>query len=50
LRAIEHGEKVQMVETTTQTHAVDTPEDLILVESLMKNDPLISQYKTEDSE
>ena len=44
LRLIEHGEKIRMVETTTKTHAVDTPEDLIFVESLMKNDSLISRY------
>ena len=44
LRLIEHGEKIRMVETSTKTHAVDTPEDLILVESLMKNDSLISLY------
>lgn len=44
LRAIEHEEKIRMVETATKTHAVDTPEDLLLVESLMKNDPLISLY------
>jgi 3-deoxy-manno-octulosonate cytidylyltransferase (CMP-KDO synthetase) len=47
LRAIEHGEKIRIVETTTQTHAVDTPEDLRLVELLMKNDWLIPRYEME---
>lgn len=41
LRVIEHGQSVRLVETTSATHAVDTPEDLRLVETLMKDDPLI---------
>lgn len=44
LRAIEHGSRVRMVETNADTHAVDTPEDLRLVEHLMKGDPLILRY------
>src|SRR5262245_24879841 len=44
LRVIEHGSKVRLVETMVDTHAVDTPEDLRLVESLMKDDPLITRY------
>ena len=44
LRLVEHGEQIRIVKTSTKTHAVDTLEDLILVESLMKNDSLISQY------
>ena len=44
LRLIEHGCYVRLVETEVDTHAVDTPEDLRLVESLMKNDPLIPRY------
>lgn len=44
VRLIEHGEQIRMVETATKTHAVDTPEDLVLVESLMKDDPLIPLY------
>ena len=36
LRIIEHGRRVRLVETTVETHAVDTPEDLRLVERLMK--------------
>lgn len=44
LRAIEHGRRVRLVETDVQTHAVDTPADLRLVETLMANDPLILRY------
>jgi 3-deoxy-manno-octulosonate cytidylyltransferase (CMP-KDO synthetase) len=44
LRIIEHGGHVRMVETEADTHAVDTPEDLRLVESLMKDDPLVRLY------
>jgi 3-deoxy-manno-octulosonate cytidylyltransferase (CMP-KDO synthetase) len=44
LRVIEHGGRVRLVETEADTHAVDTPEDLRLVESLMKGDPLLSRY------
>ena len=36
LRLIEHGRRVRLVETTVETHAVDTPEDLRLVETLME--------------
>jgi 3-deoxy-manno-octulosonate cytidylyltransferase (CMP-KDO synthetase) len=44
LRVIEHGGRVRLVETEADTHAVDTPEDLRLVESLMKGDPLLPRY------
>lgn len=44
LRIIEHGGSVRIVETRADTHAVDTPEDLRLVESLMRDDPLIARY------
>lgn len=44
LRAVEHGRRVRLVETGVDTHAVDTPEDLRLVESLMKDDPLLLRY------
>lgn len=37
LRILEHGRRVRLVETTEETHAVDTPEDLRLVERLMEN-------------
>ena len=35
LRYLEHGHKVRMVETTTETHAVDVPDDIRLVEQLL---------------
>lgn len=44
LRVIEHGGRVRLVETDVDTHAVDTPEDLRFVESLMENDPLMLRY------
>lgn len=44
LRAVEHGLRVRLVETEADTHAVDTPEDLRLVEALMKEDPLARRY------
>jgi 3-deoxy-manno-octulosonate cytidylyltransferase (CMP-KDO synthetase) len=44
LRVVEHGRHVRMVETEVDTHAVDTIEDLRLVESMMKDDPLILRY------
>ena len=36
LRALEHGHRVRLVETQMETHAVDTPEDLRLVETLLE--------------
>jgi 3-deoxy-manno-octulosonate cytidylyltransferase (CMP-KDO synthetase) len=44
MRFLEHGHRVKLVETLTDTHAVDTPEDLILVEQLMQHNPLTRQY------
>jgi len=35
LRAVEHGKKIRLVETEVDTHAVDTPDDLMKVEKLM---------------
>ena len=46
LRLLEHGYRVRLVETQDSTHAVDTPADLAMVESLMKRDPLLEQYMT----
>jgi len=45
LRILEHGGRVRLVETSTATHAVDTPADLAYVSGLMADDPLISAYK-----
>jgi 3-deoxy-manno-octulosonate cytidylyltransferase (CMP-KDO synthetase) len=47
LRIIEHGQNVRLVETDANTHAVDTPEDLKLVEQLLRSDPLIDRYETQ---
>jgi 3-deoxy-manno-octulosonate cytidylyltransferase (CMP-KDO synthetase) len=44
LRFIEHGYQVKMVETSLSTHAVDTAEDLKLVEKLMQDDSLTQTY------
>ena len=45
LRVVEHGFRVRLVETEADTHAVDTPDDLRLVETLMKDDPLLLMYR-----
>ncbi|MFA5175239.1 MAG: 3-deoxy-manno-octulosonate cytidylyltransferase [Patescibacteria group bacterium] len=46
LRVLEHGQKVRMVLSPVEnTFSVDTSEDLLEVEKLMKNDPLIVKYK-----
>ena len=37
LRLLEHGKRVRLVETSVATHSVDTPADLQLVETMMKN-------------
>jgi 3-deoxy-manno-octulosonate cytidylyltransferase (CMP-KDO synthetase) len=44
LRVIENGGRVRMAPTEAPTHAVDTAEDLRLVETLMMDDPLILRY------
>ena len=44
LRVLENGYKVKMVETEYETHAVDTPEDLRLVEQMMRTDALFADY------
>lgn len=44
LRAIEHGRPVRLVEIEEETHAVDTPEDLRVVEALLEQDPLVRLY------
>lgn len=46
LRILEHGGPVRMVETEWDTHAVDTPDDLRLVEERMADDPLIPLYES----
>jgi 3-deoxy-manno-octulosonate cytidylyltransferase (CMP-KDO synthetase) len=44
MRVIEHGYRVKMVCSETKTYSVDTPEDLVTVETLMENDPLLNRY------
>lgn len=44
LRVLEHGYKVRLIETDVASHAVDTPADLALVESLMAKDPAVATY------
>ena len=44
LRILEHGFKVRIVMTDHETHAVDTPADLTLVERLIEVDPLAGSY------
>lgn len=44
LRCLENGDRVKMGFTRFQTSAVDTPEDLKRVESLMARDALIARY------
>jgi 3-deoxy-manno-octulosonate cytidylyltransferase (CMP-KDO synthetase) len=44
LRFLEHGRDVHLVETRSGTQAVDTPDDLRLVEALMRDDPLLERY------
>lgn len=44
MRALEHGYKVRLIETFTGTHAVDTAEDLAMVEAIMAKDPMVATY------
>jgi 3-deoxy-manno-octulosonate cytidylyltransferase (CMP-KDO synthetase) len=44
LRFLEHGYKVKMIETSQMTHAVDTPDDLRMVEELLRKDSLAKRY------
>ncbi len=44
LRILEHGFKVRMEMTNFETHAVDTPADLALVERVLRIDPLTKSY------
>jgi 3-deoxy-manno-octulosonate cytidylyltransferase (CMP-KDO synthetase) len=44
LRLLEHGYKVRLVETVIETRAVDTAQDLKMVEELMRDDPRTKRY------
>lgn len=43
MRFLEHGIPVRMVETDGDSHAVDIPQDLELVESLLSKDPFVAE-------
>jgi len=44
LRLLEHGYKVKIVSTQSDSYSVDTPEDLVKVDQLMKRDLLYPKY------
>lgn len=44
LRLLEHGHRVKMVECTQETHSVDVPVDIGIVERLMERDPVLALY------
>ena len=44
LRVLEHGYRVKMVETKYNTRSVDSEDDLVKVEELMAEDPLLPHY------
>jgi 3-deoxy-manno-octulosonate cytidylyltransferase (CMP-KDO synthetase) len=44
LRVLEHGYKVKMVPTQREVASVDTPNDLVRAEALMRKDPLFAAY------
>ncbi|KJU81331.1 3-deoxy-D-manno-octulosonate cytidylyltransferase [Candidatus Magnetobacterium bavaricum] len=47
MRALEYGYKIKMVFSDAETYSVDTKDDLFNVESLMKQDTVINQYRVE---
>jgi 3-deoxy-manno-octulosonate cytidylyltransferase (CMP-KDO synthetase) len=49
MRYLEHGYKVRLIETPYLTHAVDTADDLAMVEARMRDDPLNASYLGESS-
>ena len=44
LRILEHGLPLRIIPTSYNTHSVDTPADLALVERLLGQDPLLRRY------
>jgi len=48
LRFLEHGVPVRIVPTSHATHAVDTPQDLQLVEARLAEDPFTAAYMEVD--
>lgn len=45
LRILEHGFRVKLVESPYDTHAVDVPSDVPIVEELLKLDPVTQLYQ-----
>lgn len=45
MRILEHGDRLKMAVTEFSTRAIDTPQDLQLVEKLMQTDRLLPMYK-----
>jgi 3-deoxy-manno-octulosonate cytidylyltransferase (CMP-KDO synthetase) len=45
LRALEHGIKVRLVESPFKTYSVDTEQDRLRVEKVMKKDELFGKYR-----
>lgn len=43
MRFLEHGIPVRMIETNTDSHAVDTPKDLENVTAMMEKDPFVAE-------
>ena len=43
-RLLEHGIKIKMVKTKFRSSGVDIPEDLMHVENMLKQDPIVSNY------
>ena len=44
LRTLEHGLSVQMVLTEYETFGIDTPEDLVQAEAMLRKDPVTKRY------
>lgn len=44
LRVLEHGYRLKLVRCANDMHAVDTPEDLVVVEEMMRSDPVAERY------
>lgn len=45
LRVIEHGMKVKIIRSNHDTYSVDTEAELKSVEQMMKDDPLVAEYR-----
>lgn len=45
-RVLEHGHKIKLIKTAFQTDAVDTPGDLVRVNTVMADDPFFPRYSS----